>query len=292
MRFVIIASPRTGSSLLVDVLGRHPKIFCNGNALHPRHLWLFWPKSELPSPLKDDLCALREKNPEEFLERLYNANFGKDHVGFKIFNGQNNPMLRKMIDDAKIRKIVLYRKNVLASFASAQAARSDKQWSVSKGTSSNFPPKIQFDEAEFVPFHDKYISYYQKVMRRLGKRNQPFHFLEYADINDSLLIANVVSFIGADPALLSRKADDRSRHMKQNSPDILSRFTNAAEIEAFLSRNNLLHWAYEGETSIAPLATGHERRSNSIDIHARERDSTSIDDVPLQCEPTLAEQSR
>ena len=68
MRFVIIASPRTGSSHLVNVLSGHPEIFCNGNALHPGHMWLFWPESDLTPTVKAELRKLREDNPSAFLD--------------------------------------------------------------------------------------------------------------------------------------------------------------------------------------------------------------------------------
>jgi hypothetical protein len=65
--------------------------------------------------------------------------------------------------------------------------------------------------------------------------------------------------------------------VKQNSPDILSRFANAAEVEAFLRRNSLMHWAYEGETSIAPLSTGDEWQPKSVAFNVHTGGADSVD---------------
>ena len=257
MRFVIVASPRTGSSHLVTLLSAHPDILCSGNSLHPKHVWLSWPRTDLTASVKSELADLRERDSDAFLERLYTSGYGRSHVGFKIFNGQNNAALRRLLENPEIRKIILYRKNVLANFASALAARSSKKWSVKEGRPLPPPPAVHFDEQEFVGFHNKYVAFYQEVLGRLNHNSQPFHFIDYLDINEPLLFAGLVSFIGADPARLSSPSPVRAAHTKQNSPDILSRFLNSADVASFLDRYGLQHWAREEETSIAPIDAEH-----------------------------------
>jgi hypothetical protein len=253
MRFVIVASPRTGSSHFVTLLSTHPDILCSGNSLHPKHVWLSWPKNDLGPSVKAELAELRERDPDAFLERLYTAGFGRSHVGFKIFNRQNNAALRKLLANPEVRKIVLYRNNVLANFASALAARSNSEWSVKQGRPAAPAQAVRFDEEEFISFHDKYVSFYQDVFGCLTRYRQPFHFIEYLDINEPLLFAGVVSFIGADPAKLDSPAPLRARQAKQNSPDILSRFLNSSDVVSFLERYGLQHWSREGETSITAI---------------------------------------
>jgi LPS sulfotransferase NodH len=253
MRFVIVASPRTGSSHLVSLLSAHPDILCNGNSLHPKHMWLSWPKKDLTKSVKAELAELRERDPNAFLERLYTAGFGRSHVGLKIFDKQNNAALRKLLANSEIRKILLYRKNVLANYSSRLAARSNNEWSVKEGRPVSPPPAVRFDEEEFIRFHDRYVSFYQDVLGRLSHHRQPFHFIEYLDINEPFLFAGLVSFIGADPAKLDSPAPLRARQAKQNSPDIVSRFLNASDVVNFLERYGLEHWSREGETSITAI---------------------------------------
>jgi len=272
MRFVIVASPRTGSSHLVTQLSAHPEILCHGNSLHPKHMWLSWPKKDLTKSVKVELSGLREQDADAFLERLYTTGYGRPHVGFKIFQGQNNSVLRKLLKSPDVRKIVLYRKNVLANFASALAARSNKKWSVKEGRSVPPPPAVHFDEQEFIGFHNEYVAFYVGVLNRLGRRRQPFHFIEYLDINEPLLFAGLVNFIGADPAKLNSPAPLRARQTKQNSPDIVSRFLNSSDVVSFLERHQLQHWAREGETSMAPIGDNQVQPPATPDL-----DSDSIE---------------
>lgn len=253
MRFVIVAAPRTGSSHLVTQLSAHPDIFCNGNSLHPKQMWLSWPKEDLTPSVKSELAELRKRDSTAFLERLYSAGYGRSHVGFKIFDRQNNAALRKLLKKRNVRKIVLYRKNVLANFASALAARTNKEWSVKEGCLVAQAPQVRFGEQEFIRFHNRYVNFYSDVFNRLSRYHEPFHFIEYLDINEPLLFAGLVNFIGADPAKLDKPAPLRAPHAKQNSPDILSRFENPDEVATFLERRGLQHWSHEGETSIAAI---------------------------------------
>ena len=128
MRFVIIASARTGSSHLVNVLGGHPEVFCHGNVFAQHMMATFWPKGARPTAsevgaIKSDLREIREKDPDAFLERVFSMDFGRAHVGFKIFRGQNDAILEKLIADSSVRKIVLFRRNVLANYSSAMLAK-------------------------------------------------------------------------------------------------------------------------------------------------------------------------
>ena len=254
MRFVIIASPRTGSSHLVTQLSSHPDILCSGNSLQPDHVWLSWPKKDLGPSVKAELTELRARDSDAFLEKLYTSGYGRSHIGFKIFNRQNDAALGKLLVNSEVRKVVLYRKNVLANFASRLAARSNKEWSVQEGRPVSPAPPVRFDENEFVKFHNGYVGFYQDILGRLSRHRQSFHFIEYLDINEPLLFSGLVSFIGADPAKLDTPAPLRAPQAKQNSPDILARFSNSADVADFLKRYELQHWAREGETSITPIA--------------------------------------
>jgi len=124
---------------------------------------------------------------------------------------------------------------------------------VKEGSPAAPTSAVHFDEEEFTDFHNKYVEFYRDALGRLARHRQPFHFLEYFDINEPLLFAGVVSFIGADPAKLDNPATLRARQAKQNSPDILSRFLNPSDVVKFLERHELQHWSREGETSIAPI---------------------------------------
>src|SRR5215469_16377205 len=130
MRFIIIASERTGSSHLVNVLSGHPDIFTNGNvfdARKPKLVYVLWPDKTAATKL--ELSELRRTAPLEFLERIFSTGYGRAHVGFKIFSGENDEILDQLIKDSTVRKIVLYRRNLLACFSSHLVAASTGKYS-------------------------------------------------------------------------------------------------------------------------------------------------------------------
>jgi len=258
MRFVVIAARRTGSTHLANMLRRHPDILCHGEVFHRRRMWLHWPKADLDGDTMAQLLELRRAAPASFLERVYTRSYGRDHVGFKIFSGQDDAALTKLVSDSAVRKIVLYRTNVLANFSSDLAARAAGQWSIRKGGERPQAVKVQFVEQEFRAFHDEYVSFYRRAIEALNASRQVFHVIRYDELNQQGFIAGLVSFIGADPSRLASDSGERSGHVKANPSDILSRFTNPETAREFLGDLGLLHWAHEGEASLALLGDSQE----------------------------------
>jgi hypothetical protein len=254
--FTIIAAQRTGSSHLVSMLGGHPEIICHGNVFAPAMMPVFWPKDHSIRPaeaekIRNELSDLKASNSLACLKRLFATDFGRPHVGFKIFAGQDDKVLNKVLKKSAIRKIVLFRPNVLASYASGLAASKTKKWALKEGREQREVPKVSFDKEDFIKYHNETISFYSSVMDRLLELREPYYTITYNELNDPLLFRGLVNFIGADTAKQVRTSEQRRVQVKQNSPDILSRFSNSEEVHAFLSVSGLLSWVYEGEISIA-----------------------------------------
>lgn len=267
MNFVIIASARTGSSHLVNTLGGHPEIFCHGNVFASHMMATFWPKGNRPSPgevevIKSGLRNLREKDPDAFLDRVFSMNFGRQHVGFKIFRGQNDDMLGKLVADDSVRKIVLFRHNVLANYSSAMLAKESDTWDVKKGEAKDEPPRVQFDEKDFIVFHNCYMRFYRDILTSLAESRQHFHFMNYEVINDPIMLRTAMNFIGAD-ANIGLDADaSRKIQVKQNTSNILDRYSNPADVERFLTKSDRLHWKHDFELSFAPLRRASRSRKS------------------------------
>jgi hypothetical protein len=256
MRFVIICAPRTGSSHLVSVLSGHPELLVNGNVFDDKaegRLYVFWQKEQLTPELKAELVDLRKRDPEAFLEQIFRTNHGRTHVGFKMFRGENDPMLDRIIDDASIKKIVLYRRNALANFSSALVARKTGKYSLREGKKIGDAPKVKFKPERFVKFHDRYTGFFGGVVDRLNASGQNFYLVHYEDINEPRVLSGLIGFIGADPAKSIAKENQFKRQVKQNSFDILSRFSNPKQVERFLRERHLLHWLHEGELMLSPF---------------------------------------
>ncbi len=248
MNFVIVCSQRTGSTLLVQLLDAQKDVLCNGAAFeaHPRRMPLRWAKEPR---LIAELARLREVDPDAFLARVFAENEGRKSVGFKICPGHNDAMLDKLVLDPGVGKIVLLRENVLAVYSSAQIARQSgaRRSSAQAGDSESKPP-VEFDPNKFLRFWQRYAGYYRIVFERLNSTGQLFHLVYYTELNDTRFFDRVMGFVEAQPARGAAEVHNR----KQNSSDILSRFSNPEVAEAFLRKQRLTGWAFENETSLDP----------------------------------------
>ncbi len=247
MRFVIVASPRTGSSHLADLLNHQADILCNGEVFHPRRAFVSWPNVD--KKLRKSLTAQRDRDPVAFLKCIFDENFGKSHVGFKIFSNHNDEVINIVINDKNTLKIILYRSNVLAIYSSAYLARQSGKWDIRKEGKKEEIDKALFERGKFIKFYNKYVGFYRSVLGEISSKSQPFQIVRYEEINDPSVFAALVSSIGADAANVRIE----SAHTKQNPANILSRFSNPEEVGAFLSEFHLEHWTHEGMLSLDRL---------------------------------------
>lgn len=251
MRFVIISQPRTGSTHLVTRLNGHPDILCNGEIFNAQAIYLRWPQSAISRSVLSDLQKKRKSDPQAFLEEVFATTFGRSHIGFKIFETHNPTILQQVIETHNVRKVVLFRSNVLASYSSMRIARASQTWKVKRDRPRETPEAqlVEFDSAEFVRFHNKYVNFYARIIERLNETFQPFFLIRYDELNDDRIFESLVQFVGAGRT----ETLARSSESKQNASDILCRFSNPRLVEEFLKSRNLLHWSNEGELSLSPL---------------------------------------
>ncbi|HEY3638807.1 MAG TPA: hypothetical protein VGK90_11720 [Rhizomicrobium sp.] len=270
MAFVIIGVPRTGSTHFMTSLNGHPEIFCNANIFKANNIQLSWPKEDKIPEVKKELETLRDKDPAAFLDRVLKAGYGRPHVGFEIFRGQHAGILNALIKDGSIKKIILYRKNILANFSSTLLASKTGEYMLKSGSQKpEAEPKVVFNPKRFITFHDHYVAFYRYVMEKLRTNSQPFYVMSYEDINSPQMMAAVIAFIGADPQL-SIDVKNYTRIQKQNPSFIVSRFSNPDDVEAFLAEHNLLHWRYEGETALYAFAE-RARKISSRKLRKRKK---------------------
>lgn len=126
--FVIVAQPRSGSTLLADALHQHPRITCHDELFTPKWVHGYRPRDEESAAVDHEtLLAERNEDPEQFLlERVLHEADDQVQVGFKvvysdIFSG--DPLarfLRLFIIENRIRVIHLRRLNLLRCFISVE----------------------------------------------------------------------------------------------------------------------------------------------------------------------------
>jgi hypothetical protein len=245
MRFVIIAAPRTGSSHLSSLLYRHPAICCHGELFNPNRVHFrsaaHKGDSEGKQRLERELRELRSTDSSAFLERIYTLDDGRAHVGFKIFSNHHPKMLKMLLMNEAIAKIVLYRANVLARFASMLAAKSSKTWGPAPER-----PLVEFDAEQFTENMNEYVSYFKRVLKLLNTSGQRYFFIRSDELNNELRIAQLLSFLDAD---LSVSEIPSGKSRERGLSAIVERFSNPEEVTRFLEEHRLMHWTYEGDFS-------------------------------------------
>jgi hypothetical protein len=253
MNFVVIAWPRTGSTRLTSLLNAQDNIACQGEIFHPKTIFLRWDKKDMSAEIMAELMELRQRDPTEFLDRIFAQNYGAAHVGFKLFDGQNDEVLWNLIDNGSVRKIVLLRSNFLAAYSSIlqKRRRSQRQHA-----------KVKFNPDRFLSYCDKKTKFCQTVFDRLNGNRQFFCVVHYEQINDPWFFARLVAFIGGDPSTLKMETSEATQR-KPNASHIVSRFSNASSVEDFLSAHGLNHWRFESVISLNPLGSEHRPRPDT-----------------------------
>ena len=246
-RFVIIATPRTGSNWLCSQLCAQPDVWCHGEVFHPKRVWIRTStKSRVLSDEQDfEWRTIRDTDRDEFLNRVFSTSLGRPHVGFKIFPGHGKSEASKLTDDHSLQKVILFRDNFLAAYASRLAAEQTGAFSVAQMARSG-RPKVQFNWERFAQHCTKYSEFYSQIFERLVDTGQAFHVVRYNEINSVPSLRALLQFIGAHTEVMSLP-----KPAIRGPYDILSRFSNPEVAERYLREHGLMHWAHETDAPSA-----------------------------------------
>jgi hypothetical protein len=202
---VILAAPRTGSNMMCTLLGSHPDVLCHHELFNPRGVFY-------ALDLRDgsfDLGGIeeRDRDPLAFLERVWAADLGHTHVGFKMTHRQNEAVLDAVLRDTDVRKIVLRRKNRVRTFVSKRISEELDQWEV-------------YGEAELGS---------ERPRVRVDDTRQPFLRVSYERLADHDERTRALDFLGLPDATL------RARSVRQNPAPLRELVTNYGELESALA---------------------------------------------------------
>jgi hypothetical protein len=154
-RFVVVATDRTGTNLLLGMLREHPQCICGGELFNPVEIEkdrLGWHASE------DELPGLLEKrrtDPLGLLDELYARGFasGGAAVGFKLMYWHgliHRPVLDALAADASLKVIHVTRRNLLRRAVSEAQAKAMRRWSVSREVDLPDMPAVELDAAQLL----------------------------------------------------------------------------------------------------------------------------------------------
>jgi LPS sulfotransferase NodH len=241
-KFVILSTARSGTSYLSSALVNHPDIWMHGEIFHPEIT-----KHILAETLKKDIdFSLREEKPIEFLEKIYKYNEDRLVVGFKIWKSQSPKAVSYIIKTPDIKKIILERRNLLASFSSKKIAQQTSVWNINQKKSQTInyeTPKIKFNQEEFIGYvnhHQKTYQYYKDTIKSL---EQEYLLIDYQKNILTGDISCILDFLNLD-----KKIELQGQSIKLNKQTfILDRFLqdDLSMIIESLENINKLEWLYE-----------------------------------------------
>jgi LPS sulfotransferase NodH len=245
-RFVVIAARRTGSNWLCARLRAQPDVWCHGEVFHPDRVWIRSPDEDdlFGDAHETDLRVLRSMDRDRFLNRIFGLSFGRTNVGFKVFPEHGAGEAFRIADDTSISKVILYRSNFLAVYASLLAALQTGAYSATEMLRVQ-RPLVAFSEEQFHRWCSAYKEFYARILERLRMTGQDFHLIQYGELNTTSHFASLLDFLGAGPDIAPVEALP-----VRGSPDILSRFSNPEAVEAVLRKHDRLQWVQEQDLPI------------------------------------------
>ena len=241
-RFIILAAPRTGSNLLCTLLNSHPEVLCHHELFNPEGI--FYALDYRDGSLDLGSMAERDRESFGFLQRVWVNNQGASCVGFKMTRGQNDAVMRGLIEDSGVLKIVLYRKNRIKTFVSEQVARQTDQWEAYAGDELvTDVPKLRVDVESLKAHADLNGRFYDEIRRALQTKQQPCIEMFYENIFSGSEHSRVLEFLGVEASQVSLVHSS----VKQNDSDLRSRIENFHELELALEGSDYLAELYDHE---------------------------------------------
>mmetsp|Transcript_21272 Transcript_21272/g.59137 ORF Transcript_21272/g.59137 Transcript_21272/m.59137 type:complete len:295 (-) Transcript_21272:179-1063(-) len=247
VRFIVIAEPRTGSTLLVDSLDEHPEILAHREVLRFDN----WDLHAFRDSVKQQFQAamsLRElkhiqshlkRNATFYINHIFDVNDGRKAVGFKMFHWHLRWMeALKVLKDPGVKKIVLYRKSLLAKITSHQVA----------GATGGFHGRITHDHIKLdveraVESAEATLTWFACVRDAIA--DQEYAVVAYEDLDQNFQSAmhRLTDFLGVSPNFkfhealqkqavqppeeTAKNADEvTAEFIKQQIPEELDFFTN------------------------------------------------------------------
>ncbi|MDY7013812.1 MAG: hypothetical protein SVX43_09505 [Cyanobacteriota bacterium] len=244
-KFAILTVARTGSNYLCNALNGHPEILCHGELFHQKQIYIYDRKN---SDLDLGTIQERDRCPERFVERVWQHNLGHSAVGFKLFPKHNEKVLKLLLKDKKIKKILLLRRNKIRSYVSLQIACQTQEWDI-RNSAMETPGKTQkstsvkINPKSFQDYVQKNNYFFDKLRRTLNASNQEFLEITYEDLfgtESAILKSELLEFIDVSVNSKYLKAD-----LKKQNPQPLSELvSNFHELESALRETELEPYLY------------------------------------------------
>ncbi len=201
--FAVVAMPRSGSTRLCEILGRHPAIACHQEIFHPHEV-----QADLPRDRGLEVMdrSRRDADIAAFLERFLDFAEtwfqGRAWHGFKVLlnDGQVRAATQIVCPSARLSKIVLRRDNLLACYTSLRLAMETGVWQRSgEALPANREHRLVFDRARFLAFTGLELAAHAAMLEGMRRNAQRFIELEYRETLASEGLDKIWRFLGVPP---------------------------------------------------------------------------------------------
>ncbi len=235
IRFVILATPRTGSNWLCSLLDSHPEILCHHEIFNPDGI--HYARSYQPEePLEVATLSDRDRDPEAVLARVWQCDLGHRAVGFKHNRGQNATVLARVLEDKAVRKIVLRRDNRIRTFVSEEIALRTGEWESYPGREIGGGGRSLAVVVDQLRWHVRENArHYAAIMQALEVTGQRALELSYERLALAEERLRALRFLGVDRPELPLHGATR----KQNPEALRTLITNFEELAAELQGSDL-----------------------------------------------------
>jgi hypothetical protein len=200
-KFVLLASPRTGSQALNRHLNQYDGMVMHGEIFNPGFVGLrydYHEKMNLPREGVD----VRDADPEQFIARIFDDPAAR-FVGFHIFPEQTRPVILPVLEDDSVKKLWLVR-NPVASFLSLLEAEASGVWAVHAAEplpAGDYRKKVHFDIDRFNAYLHELSLFRTKIKSVLFETGQPYFPIHYSDIADPLVGNAIIAYLGGSQRL-------------------------------------------------------------------------------------------
>jgi len=261
-RFAVLSWKRSGSNLLCGILHHHPEITMHNELFNPIDIFTYHPKAMVRNEEGDRWTTLgRDLYPDGFLEHIWSGKLAENGkpinesfkaVGFKSFpdhwtDVRNEPIWQRAImDDFRVKKIVLHREDELAVYVSMMRAEKTGRY-MTLAYPQNL--KLKIDPVRFQTFVNNYRDTFRRKYKSPMEKRDTFR-LTYEQMVDEENFENEIlpllwNFLGVDSAVPLRKLRETT---KQADPDedLSQTIENYTELEFCFRHTDVLHFATKG----------------------------------------------
>ena len=232
-RFVILATPRTGSNWLCTLLDSHPEILCHHELFNPEGVHLALSQRGKGWELGDR--HMQQEAPLDLLREAWGQTLGFRVVGFKLNLGQAPLVLKAVLTDPAVSKILVYRRNRIRTFVSERIAETTGHWeSYSDSRWDDRPKSVHVTLEELRVHAARNRDFYRRIRGRLEESGQQALELAYEDLGIGQSHRRLLRYLGVDPGVTLRAS---TRRMNGSPLEMI--ISNYAELRDALAGTEL-----------------------------------------------------